>query len=372
MIPSRKSTIRSEVLRGDRRPVGVARRIQLGLVALFTITATLGALAGSASAATPPSITSAGSANFGVGANGSFSVVATGTPAPTFSETGSLPSGVTLSTGGTLSGTPAAGTSGVYPITITAANGTLPNATQSFDLNVWTSAPTCGSWDSIAAPSGAKTATIATFGGGGGGGGLGGSGTAGTGGAGAQVSATYTIASGQTLWADIGCGGGGGADGTGTGHTALSGGGTGERGRSGAVQEEAGTRMQRTSSPGPEAAVVPRLKCARARWRTAAAATPPSPLPAAAVVVVAPPARRMPESAVQRGRRRRSPPVERRVNLEQRVEMRTAATGPRVGAVAARRWVARARQGRTTPRQAMAVLAEVRRLGPGSGRTAGQ
>ena len=36
----------------------------------------------------------------------------------------------------TLAGTPAAGTSGSYPITITAANGVSPNATQSFTLTV--------------------------------------------------------------------------------------------------------------------------------------------------------------------------------------------------------------------------------------------
>jgi hypothetical protein len=44
---------------------------------------------------------------------------------------------VTLNTTtGVLSGTPAAGTGGVYHITITASNGVLPNATQSFTLSV--------------------------------------------------------------------------------------------------------------------------------------------------------------------------------------------------------------------------------------------
>jgi hypothetical protein len=63
--------------------------------------------------ATAPTITSADSTTFTVGTAGSFTVTATGTPAPTFSETGNLPSGVTLnSTTGVLSGTPAAGTSG--------------------------------------------------------------------------------------------------------------------------------------------------------------------------------------------------------------------------------------------------------------------
>ncbi len=36
----------------------------------------------------------------------------------------------------TLAGTPAAGTDGTYPLTITAANGMTPDATQSFTLTV--------------------------------------------------------------------------------------------------------------------------------------------------------------------------------------------------------------------------------------------
>jgi hypothetical protein len=82
-----------------------------------------------------PALTSADNATFTIGVAGSFTVTATGTPAPTFSETGTLPSGVTLNaTSGVLSGTPAAG--GTFPITITAQNGVLPNATQSFTLTV--------------------------------------------------------------------------------------------------------------------------------------------------------------------------------------------------------------------------------------------
>jgi hypothetical protein len=85
---------------------------------------------------TAPSITSASSTTFTVGALGTFSVVASGTPAPTFSETGALPSGVTLSTSGLLSGTPASGTGGSYPISISASNGIGSPATQSFTLTV--------------------------------------------------------------------------------------------------------------------------------------------------------------------------------------------------------------------------------------------
>jgi hypothetical protein len=83
-----------------------------------------------------PAITSAAGATFTVGTSGSFSVIASGYPAPTYSVTaGTLPSGVTLTSAGLLSGTPAAATGGTYPITITAANGTT-NATQSFTLTV--------------------------------------------------------------------------------------------------------------------------------------------------------------------------------------------------------------------------------------------
>ena len=63
-----------------------------------------------------------------------------GYPVAALSETGALPSGVTFVDNGngtaTLSGTPAAGTGGIYPITITATNGVTPDATQTFTLTV--------------------------------------------------------------------------------------------------------------------------------------------------------------------------------------------------------------------------------------------
>jgi len=83
-----------------------------------------------------PGITSANSVTFKVGTAGTFPVTATGYPAPTFAETGALPSGVTLATNGTLAGTPAAGTGGTYAITITASNGIGTAATQAFTLTV--------------------------------------------------------------------------------------------------------------------------------------------------------------------------------------------------------------------------------------------
>ena len=69
-----------------------------------------------------------------------FAVTTTGTPTAALSESGALPSGVTFVDNGngtaTLAGTPAASTAGTYPLTITAANGVTPNATQSFTLTV--------------------------------------------------------------------------------------------------------------------------------------------------------------------------------------------------------------------------------------------
>jgi hypothetical protein len=84
-----------------------------------------------------PAITSANATTFTVGTAGSFTVTATGTPAPTLSEAGALPTGVTFNAGtGVLSGTPAAGTGGTYPITFTATNGVGAPATQNFTLTV--------------------------------------------------------------------------------------------------------------------------------------------------------------------------------------------------------------------------------------------
>ena len=92
--------------------------------------------------ATPaaPVINSGGSAALTVGTQGSFSVLTTGNPTASITESGALPPGVSFTDNGdgtaTLAGTPASGTSGSYPLTITAANGVSPNATQGFTLTV--------------------------------------------------------------------------------------------------------------------------------------------------------------------------------------------------------------------------------------------
>lgn len=86
----------------------------------------------------PPSITSAPAAAFTSGVAGSFEVTATGGPTPSFSESGTLPSGVTFVDNAdgtaTISGTPAS--TGSYAFTITATN-TQGSVTQNFTLNVY-------------------------------------------------------------------------------------------------------------------------------------------------------------------------------------------------------------------------------------------
>jgi predicted outer membrane repeat protein len=87
-----------------------------------------------------PAISGPASDTFTVNHAGSDSFVATGVPIPAVSESGALPSGVTFTDNGsgtgTLAGTPAVGTQGTYPLTITAHNGEGPDATLTFTLTV--------------------------------------------------------------------------------------------------------------------------------------------------------------------------------------------------------------------------------------------
>src|SRR5207244_3267173 len=69
------------------------------------------------------------------GAAYTYTFTASGFPVPTFTTTASLPVGLTLTSAGLLSGTPAAGAVGGYPITVTATNG-LGTANTSFTLTV--------------------------------------------------------------------------------------------------------------------------------------------------------------------------------------------------------------------------------------------
>jgi len=82
-------------------------------------------------------VSSGSSITFSQGLGETFAVTATGFPTPTLTESGALPSGLTFNaTTGLISGTPAVGSGGNYPITLTAANGVLPNAVASFTLTV--------------------------------------------------------------------------------------------------------------------------------------------------------------------------------------------------------------------------------------------
>ena len=102
---------------------------------------------GTTSMGTPtsaPAFTSASSATATVGVAFSFNVSTTGSPAPAITETGSLPSGIVFTPGANgsavLSGTPAAGTEGNYPIVLAATNS-AGTVSQNFTLTVTPSAP---------------------------------------------------------------------------------------------------------------------------------------------------------------------------------------------------------------------------------------
>lgn len=87
--------------------------------------------------AASPQFTSENSATFTVGFAGNFQVQVSGNPSPTLNLTGPLPTGVSFSSGsGILGGTPVLNTVGTYPVTISATNGVMPDANQSFTLVV--------------------------------------------------------------------------------------------------------------------------------------------------------------------------------------------------------------------------------------------
>jgi uncharacterized protein YjbI with pentapeptide repeats len=109
-------------------------------VALFLVTPLSGATF------TPPSITSSASSTFYYGTPGSVTIQTSGYPTAALTESGTLPTGMFFADNGngtaSLWGTPASGSEGIYDFTITASNGTSPNATQSYVLTVDQATPT--------------------------------------------------------------------------------------------------------------------------------------------------------------------------------------------------------------------------------------
>ena len=116
-----------------------------------TISSTNGGTGNAATASltvgTAAVITSANGGTFTVGVAGSFTITTTGSPTPSITETGALPSGLTFVDNGngtaTLSGTPlASGTAGVYTITVTAHNGVGADSVQTFTITIGKGTPT--------------------------------------------------------------------------------------------------------------------------------------------------------------------------------------------------------------------------------------
>ena len=97
-----------------------------------------GWLAPGSTTSTPPApvLTVTGSTAFVVGQTGTIDISATGTPTPTLSLTGALPVGVTFAAtpgGAVITGVPAAGTVGSYPVTVTSVSG---SSTQSEQITI--------------------------------------------------------------------------------------------------------------------------------------------------------------------------------------------------------------------------------------------
>ena len=100
----------------------------------------------------PPAITTAATGSFIVGVFGRFTVAASGVPTPRIEVTGQLPAGVSVVDNGdgtaSLSGTPAPGSAGTYPLVARASNGLTPDAAQDLVVQVLdqvTPVPTLGS-----------------------------------------------------------------------------------------------------------------------------------------------------------------------------------------------------------------------------------
>ena len=113
---------------GGTYPLTFTASNGVGADATQTFTLTIGQV---------PAITSTIQATFNLGSLNTFTLLATGTPTPALSESGTLPAGVTFnSTTDILSGSPQAGSAGTYVLTFKAFNGIGPGVSQGFTLIV--------------------------------------------------------------------------------------------------------------------------------------------------------------------------------------------------------------------------------------------
>jgi hypothetical protein len=108
----------------------------------ITATSTAGAATRSVTLtnAEAPTITSPASAGYTIGSAGTYTVTTTGYPAARITDSGTLPAGLTFTDQGDgtalLSGSPAAGTAGSYPITVFATNASGSTASLLLDVTV--------------------------------------------------------------------------------------------------------------------------------------------------------------------------------------------------------------------------------------------
>lgn len=100
----------------------------------YNVTATFSTVQENLPATNFPSFTSSPSVTFVTDLTNNFAVTQTGFAAPTFTESGTLPSGVTF-TAGILSGKPPTGSGGNYPFAIVAGSGGV-TATQNLTLTI--------------------------------------------------------------------------------------------------------------------------------------------------------------------------------------------------------------------------------------------
>lgn len=124
--------------------------------------------------------TSRANTAFAVGTAITFPVTTNNAPPPVLTVAGTLPSGISFVDNrngtGTLGGTPAAGSEGIYNLIFTASNGVFPDTTQNFTLTIYSpgSSPatsaaafvsrditTQGSWQSAYGADGSFLATLA-------------------------------------------------------------------------------------------------------------------------------------------------------------------------------------------------------------------